>query len=319
MAHSIKLTIGVPVYNGEQFLPTLLENLTSQTFRDFEIVISDNASTDSTARICHEWARRDPRIRYHRNARNIGACANFNRVFEIGEAPLFKWAAVDDTYAPTYLEACVRLLDENPHAVLAQTEVICVDEKGMPFDRDGASGAFIIPGTSLKYFIDPIDVAESRFAVRRFYDVLFRCRSNSQIFGVMRREALAMTGLLPNFLGSEKATVLELSLIGRFVQDRAPLFHRCYHPGITEVKSNTESRTYMSVSETVYSRPVRMLRTILTTPFGKPGGPLTKLACVGLIGTRSVYFALRSLLQRESKSWPFRAAWGGDKKGSSLS
>ena len=128
-----------------------------------------------------------------------------------------------------------------------------------------------------------------------------------------------MTGLLPNFLGSEKATVLELSLIGRFVQDRAPLFHRCYHPGITEVKSNTESRTYMSVSETVYSRPVRMLRTILTTPFGKPVGPLTKLACVGLIGTRSVYFALRSLLQRESKSWPFRAAWGGDKKGSSVS
>ncbi len=317
MAHPIKLTIGVPVYNGERFLAALLENLTAQTFRDFEIVISDNASTDGTARICHEWARRDPRIRYHRNARNIGACANFNRVFEIGDAPLFKWAAVDDTYGPSYLESCVRLLDENPDAVLAQTEVICVDDKGLPFDRDAATSAFIIPGTTLKYFIDPIDVGESRFAVRRFYDVLFRCRSNAQIFGVIRREALAMTGLLPNFLGSEKATVLELSLLGRFAQDRAPLFYRCYHPGITEAKSNTESRTYMSVSETVYSRPIRMLRTFLATPFGKPVGIATKLSCVALIGTRSIYFALRSLLQNESKSWPFRAAWGGGKKGSS--
>lgn len=317
MTHSPKLSIGVPVYNGERFLPALFENLTAQTFRDFEIVVSDNASTDQTPAICAEWASRDPRIRYHRNPRNVGACANFNQVFELAKAPLFKWAACDDSYGPAYLEACVRIMDENPDVVLAQTDVICVDENGKPFERDAATGHFIIPGTSLHYAIDPIDVGESPIALKRFYDVLFRCRSNSQIFGVVRRDALARTGLLPNFLGSEKATVLELSLLGRFGQDRTPLFHRCYHPGITEVKDKSEAKTYMSMTETAYSRPVRMLTTFLAAPLSKPVGLLTKLGCFALLGLRSVSFLFRSTLQSEAKSWPFRAAWGTAKKNQS--
>ncbi len=314
MTLSPKLSIGVPVYNGERFLPALFETLTTQTFRDFEIVISDNASTDQTPIICAEWAKRDPRIRYHRNPRNLGACANFNKVFELSEAPLFKWAACDDSYGPTYLEACVRIMDSDPDIVLAQTDVICVDEKGTPFEQDAATGHFIIPGTTLHYAVDPIDVGEQRSALGRFYDVLFRCRSNAQIFGVIRRDALARTGLLPNFLGSEKATVLELSLLGRFQQDRTPLFLRCYHPGITEVKGKTEAKTYMSMTETVYSRPVRMLLTFLAAPLGKPVSILTKLGCFALLGLRSVTFLFRSTLQSEAKSWPFRAAWGTAKK-----
>ena len=317
MTHSPKLSIGIPVYNGERFLPALFANLTAQTFRDFEIVVSDNASTDLTAQICDEWMRRDPRIRYHRNARNLGACANFNQVFALSKGPLFKWAACDDSYGPGYLEACVRILDEHPDVVLAQTDVVCVDDSGTPFERDAATGHFIIPGTTLHYATDPIDIGESSSALGRFYDVLFRCRSNSQIFGVVRREALARTALLPNFLGSEKATVLELSLLGRFGQDRAPLFHRCYHPGITEVKAKSEAKTYMSMSETAYLRPIRMLTTFLAAPLGKPVGVLTKLGCFALLGARSVSFLFRSTLQSEAKSWPFRAAWGPAKKSSS--
>ncbi len=314
MTHNPRLSIGVPVYNGERFLPALFENLTAQTFRDFEIVVSDNASTDATPLICAEWASRDPRIRYHRNSSNVGACANFNKVFELAQAPLFKWAACDDSYGPTYLEACVRIMDNNPDVVLSQTDVICVDDQGIPFERDAATGHFIIPGTTLRYAIDPIDVGESSSALARFYDVLFRCRSNAQIFGIIRRDALARTGLLPNFLGSEKATVLELALLGRFGQDRSPLFHRCYHPGITEVKAKSEAKTYMSMTETAYSRPVRMFTTFLASPLGKPVGPLTKLGCFALLGLRSVSFLFRSTLQSEAKSWPFRAAWGSAKK-----
>ena len=312
MTQTPKLTIGVPVYNGERFLSALLENLTSQTFTDFEIVISDNASTDRTAQISHDWLRRDARIRYHRNPRNLGACANFNKVFELATAPLFKWAACDDSYERTYLETCIRLLDQNPDAVLAQTDVVCIDDRGAPFERISAT-SFIIPGTSLTYTVDAIDIGESTYSLRRFYDVLFRCRSNSQIFGVMRRDALAKTSLLPNFLGSEKATVLELALLGRFAQDRAALFKRCYHPGITEVKGNSEGKTYMSVGETNYSRPLRMLKTLISTPLGKPVGPLTQLGCFALLAGRSIWFLLRSLVQSEAKSWPFRAAWGSRK------
>lgn len=305
-----RLSIGVPVFNGERFLPVLFAALASQTFRDFEVVISDNASTDRTEQICREWTARDSRIRYHRNLRNVGGCANFNFVFELCRAPLFKWAACDDSFGPEYLEACVAVLDANPDVVVAQTDVVCIDDQQRPFERASEPGQFIIPGTSLKYKVDPIDLGESANAVRRYYDVLFRCRSNAQVFGVMRREALAKTGLLPSFLGSEKATVLELSLLGRFGQDRRPLFYRCYHPDITEAKNDAEGKAYMSVAEINYSRSMRMLRTFFSTPLGKPVGPLTKLACFALLTGRSLSFVIRYLTRAEAKDWPFRAAWG---------
>lgn len=305
-----RLSIGIPVYNGERFLPHLFEALSRQTFRDFEIVLSDNASTDRTRLICEEWAARDARFRYHRNAHNIGASANFNHVFSLSRAPLFKWAACDDTYAPEYLEACVRILDENPDVVVAQTDVICIDDQQRPFERDESTGSFIIPGTKLLYAVDPIDVGEASRAAKRYYDVLFRCRSNAQIFGVMRRDALAATGLLPHFLGAEKATVLELALLGRFGQDRRRLFFRCYHPGITEVKNNDESKEYISSAGGDYSRSLRMLRTFLTTPLGKSVGIGTVIACYSLLLGRSVSFLIRALTRTEAKDWPFRAAWG---------
>ena len=308
-----KLSIGIPVYNGESFLPGLLTRLAAQTYTDFEIVISDNASTDRTRRICLEWVERDPRVRYHRNPSNVGASANFNKVFGLCKAPLFKWAACDDTYGPAYLEACVRILDENPDVVLAQTEVVCIDESGRPFERDPATGTFIIPGTNLRYATDPIDIGESGSALRRYWDVLYRCRSNSQVFGVIRREALAATGLLPNYLGAEKATVLELSLIGRFQQDRRALFNRCYHPGITEVKGNKEGKAYIAAGDDRYSRSARMLRSFFSTPLGKPVPLFTKLACFALLLSRGFWFLGRVIGRKEAKDWPFRAAWGSAK------
>lgn len=308
--------MGVPVYNGERFLPGLFANLAAQTFGDFEIVVSDNASTDATPRIVAEWAARDPRIRYHRNPVNIGASGNFNKVFELSRAPLFKWAACDDTFAPGYLEACVRLLERNPDAILAQTEVICVDGNGTPFERERETGHYIIPGTSLTCRIDPIDLGESSVAARRYYDVLFRCRSNSQIFGVFRREALARTRLLADFLGAEKATVLEAALLGRFVQDREQMFYRSYHPDITEAKIDDEGRAYISNRRESYSRPARMFSTFLRTPLGKPVGPATIAACYGLLVVRGLWFVSRPLFQSEARSWPFRTAWGNARKSS---
>ena len=74
------VTIGVPVYNGERFLEQCLDSLLSQTYRDFVLVISDNASTDRTQEICGRYAKADPRVRYHRNPVNIGLYGNFNRL-----------------------------------------------------------------------------------------------------------------------------------------------------------------------------------------------------------------------------------------------
>ena len=102
--HTPRLSIGLPVYNGERYLAQVLDDLLAQTFADFEIIVSDNASTDRTPEICASRIKRDPRVRYFKNTRNVGAINNFNRVFHLSKAPLFKWVASDDVHRPTYLQ-----------------------------------------------------------------------------------------------------------------------------------------------------------------------------------------------------------------------
>jgi GT2 family glycosyltransferase len=101
----------------------------------------DNASSDRTPQICCKYERRDSRIRYVRNQRNLGAVANFNRVFELSTAPLFKWSAHDDLYHSTYLDECVRLLEENRDIILAHTGTAFIDEESEPSPSSTRQGA----------------------------------------------------------------------------------------------------------------------------------------------------------------------------------
>src|SRR5579872_4758271 len=114
-----RVTIGVPVFNGEAFVAETLKSLLNQTFTDFEIVISDNASTDGTGQICQTYAARDPRIHYYRSDVNRGAAWNHNRVFELAKGEYFKWNSADDLCAPEFLARCVASLDDDPAAVMA--------------------------------------------------------------------------------------------------------------------------------------------------------------------------------------------------------
>ena len=106
---SVRLTIGLPVYNGQQFLAETLECLLGQTFSDFTLIICDNASTDETPELCLDYAKRDRRVQVSRNSVNVGAIGNFNRAFKLATTPLFKWAAHDDLYQPEYLASCMRI------------------------------------------------------------------------------------------------------------------------------------------------------------------------------------------------------------------
>src|SRR5512139_3267591 len=117
-----RVSIGVPVYNGENFLKDALDSLLAQTFKDFEIVIADNVSTDQTEEICRSYAAKDARIRYYRNETNIGAGPNHNRVFELSRGEYFKWVCHDDMCAPEFLERCIEVLDRDPSVVLCHAE-----------------------------------------------------------------------------------------------------------------------------------------------------------------------------------------------------
>ena len=125
-----RLSIGLPVYNGENYLAESLDALLGQTYEDFELIISDNASTDGTASICRRYAMQDSRIRYIRQPHNIGAAPNHNFVLQQSHGKLFKWASADDLYARDLLQCCVDALDEYPHVVPAHSWTAAIDSAG---------------------------------------------------------------------------------------------------------------------------------------------------------------------------------------------
>lgn len=106
------VSIGMPVYNGERYIRDALNALLQQTFANFELIISDNASSDQTESICREYARRDTRIIYFRQKENMGAAANFQFVLDRAQADLFMWAAYDDEWAKNYLMDATALLGD---------------------------------------------------------------------------------------------------------------------------------------------------------------------------------------------------------------
>src|SRR6201993_2903203 len=125
------VSVGLFVYNGERFIEEALQSILNQTFTDFELIISDNASTDRTGEIAEAYARRDDRIRYHRSEKNMGAGWNARRVYELATGKYFKQAAVDDLIEPDFLRRCVEILENDPGCVVAYARTKEVDENGI--------------------------------------------------------------------------------------------------------------------------------------------------------------------------------------------
>jgi glycosyltransferase involved in cell wall biosynthesis len=301
-----KLSIGIPVFNGQDFLPELLDSLLAQTFRDFEILICDNASSDRTPQICREYEQRDSRIHYVRNRQNLGAVANFNRVFELSTAPLFKWAAHDDLYHETYLDACVTLLKENPDIILAHTGTAFIDEKGemLPFEQETES--FIDANNQKRYWADVPSIGDTPVAISRFWQVLTRARWGTHMFGVVRREMLERTSLLPNFAGSDRPMLAELALLGRFRCANERLFFKRFHATVSWALDHKELKTFLSTDGKRYSRRLRQINAFFGAPRGKPIGLVNKSVCFMLVAAHSASVAVKTVTQGD----PRRAAHG---------
>ncbi len=208
-----RLSIGLPVYNGQKYLRPCIDSILSQSYGDFELIISDNASTDFTPDICTEYASRDGRVKYFRNKKNLGASINFNSTFHRSAGEYFKWVAHDDVYEPSFLEECVALLDKNPAAVLSHPLTRRIDVEGRP-----------IGDYELKLRTTDED------PVLRFRDLLLIKHACFQVFGVIRSEVLKRTKLLHNYSGSDRVLLAELALYGRFLEVPKHLFLRRSHP-----------------------------------------------------------------------------------------
>ena len=203
------IQIGLPVYNGETFLGEAIESILAQTYGDFELIISDNASTDGTAEICDHFVRRDRRIRYIHQPVNIGAPRNFNYVFQKATSPYFKWAGANDICDPLLLQACKAILDEKPDVVLCFAKTAFIDAKGTVF----------------KFHEDNALVEQASAKERFLYLVDNLCYNNAHA-GLFRSEALRKTGLEGSYPSSDLVMIAELSLQGKFHEVQKPLFFR---------------------------------------------------------------------------------------------
>ncbi len=203
----------MPVYNGEKYLAEALDSILAQTYRDFELVISDNASTDHTEQICRTYAQRDTRIRYYRNERNLGAPKNHNRVFELSVGEYFKWAPHDDVLAPEFLGKCVGVLDNDLSIVLCYSKTARIDEHGTTVGTYGHKMRL----SSLKQH-------------ERFRDIINIHNPCLPILGVIRASSLRMTPLFGDYIGADRNILAEISLIGRAYEIPQYLFFRRDHP-----------------------------------------------------------------------------------------
>ena len=209
------VSVGLPVYNGARYLPEAIDSLLSQTFTDFELIISDNASTDATAHICRRYADRDSRIRYVRQPENLGAIPNHNLLVDLARGRYFKWVGHDDVYEPDLVARCVESLEvATPDVILANVWDGVVDAGGRR--------------SPTPY---PLDATHPS-AHRRFRSLLHEDGGND-MYGMVRTETLRRIRPMGSFLHADRVLVAELILNGRFKEVPEVLYYRREHPGRT--------------------------------------------------------------------------------------
>jgi len=204
-----RVSIGLPVYNGERFLEDAIRSILAQSYTDFELIISDNASTDRTREICERYARRDARIRYTRSPRNRGGAWNFSRVFELARGEFFKWAAHDDILAPDYLRSCVAVLDGDPTLIVCHSGSRRIDESGR------TTGVYLATVAAA----DPCE--RFRRAVKTTYPI--------ELFGVFKTSVLSETNLMAPHPQADIDLLQQLVLLGNIGRVPEVLFSRRSH------------------------------------------------------------------------------------------
>jgi glycosyltransferase involved in cell wall biosynthesis len=208
------LSVGLFVYNGERFLEKALDSLLAQTFRDFELIISDNASTDRTEQICRSYAERDVRIQYHRTAENMGAGWNVRRVYSLGRGKYFKWAAHDDFCEPQLFQKCIEALERDPALVVAQSKVRVLDQNGLLVED----------------YEWPMRT-DSPNPLVRFHDLLLNDHLCFQIFGIIRMSALKQLPPQGSYVNSDGVLLAQLGLLGPYYEVPERLFINTRHSG----------------------------------------------------------------------------------------
>jgi len=226
-----RVVVGLPVYNGQKFLAAAIESHLAQSFGDFELVISDNGSTDATREICEDYARRDERVRYWPSPQNRGILWNHRRVLDAIDSPnqYFRWAGADDIMEPGLLQAMVTVLDTRP-----EVEAVVPNTKNI--DNEGRITGSMARTLDLQF----ADV------FHRAHEILVRGYQHVIAYGLLRASTLRALRTAPNYPGWDAIFAWELVLRGQMVQTDGTALLRRFHTGsISQVKTAKEVRKWV--------------------------------------------------------------------------
>ncbi len=220
-----RVSVGMPVYNGEAFLSQTIDSVLGQTYPDLELIVSDNGSTDRTPEIAQRYATRDRRVRFVRTEENRGAAWNYRRTFELARGEFFRWAPADDLFAPDSIATCVAALDADPDAVLCYPKTELIDPEGRV----------------IRAYDDNLDLRASDPA-ERFRRAMAQIGLVNVIYGLMRTAALGKTRLMGTFVGADEVLVFELALQGKFLELPTSRFYRRIHAQAFSQMTTTEAK-----------------------------------------------------------------------------
>ena len=225
------LNIGMPVYNGEKYVRQAIDSLLTQNFKDFELIISDNASTDHTAEICKRYLEKDNRIKYYRNKVNIGPLVNFNNLINYATAPYFMWASHDDMWEPSYISKLINIMKSDKSIALAFSDFDNIDEDGK----------------QIRVYPKILKLSSSETIFKRLFKFIMFEESDGKanlIYGIMRLNRLKEIGGFNKTLGEVAADDLFLfSMLfkGNFYIIDELLFHKRRSLGWYERRSLWEN------------------------------------------------------------------------------
>jgi glycosyltransferase involved in cell wall biosynthesis len=204
-----EISVGMPVYNGEKYLGLAIESILNQSFPDFELIISDNASTDGTQDICQSYLKQDSRIKYVRHAQNMGGPRNWNYVFKQSSGIFFKWTSANDLCHPDFLAGCKEVLDRRQDVVLCYPRTKLIDAEG----------------NVIQEYTDVLNIQDQR-AKDRFIKLLSTIQLNNAQCGLVRSSTLRKTALEGIYQGGDFTLLAELVLHGKFYELPSYLYYR---------------------------------------------------------------------------------------------
>jgi len=217
------VSLGLPVYNGANFVAEAIDCVLAQTYNNWELIICDNASTDQTLGICQEYAQRDSRIQVHRNERNLGVSLNYNRAFELSSGAYFKWVTHDDLFGPESVATCLEALERDDRIALACPVIHHANAEGRLLRRQQSD--LSITGMT------PEDRVGELMRLELAGEDIFWLQ-----FGLIRRGVLERTSLMGLYNGSDQVLLLEIALQGTFKQVEGGSFTRREHPAASTLR-----------------------------------------------------------------------------------